>query len=918
MKQTNTSRTLSTTCTLAALTITCAVHADDPLLDAPWRGFDAGHFPTYAPENFAVGDVNGDSVPDIVAAREAFSGPGLSVLLGLGDGTYTSPAIYETGIGRDIYDVKLADVDADGDLDAVATMPGPSDTGFRVTLWRNDGEGGFADYEPFIANEGPHGLALVDVNGDGLPDVVTANEGYVFQGNTISVLLHNGVQGPGAAFNDAVNYTLSNGPHQIAHGDLDGDGDVDLAVACQNLLELMLNDGTGAFTSAGTFVPVPGAYRQAPVISLVDIDNDGDLDLLGAGVVRATFGKAQLSLRRNDGEGGFPDTPEIIEFPDGSWTPHTICTSDLNADGFADLTITYGGGRGHDGFWTMLSDGQGKGFGSATYYFAAKGTREVEAVDADRDGDLDLVTAANDSSLMTVHLNDGAGSFPTLPAYGLPGFTKKLARGDLDNDGDLDVVSLDSHLRILSNNGDGSFASFVSYTLPSPNPRNVVIGDFTGDGFLDIMLALNNQTLTIVINQGDGTFTSHVSHPIGAYLDGLQAIDLDGDGDLDLVGSTQTGQHSYIPIRNDNNSNFVPQPSIPTPWRVTDFALVDIDHDDTFDLVAGSSDGMMVNLGTAPFAFADEITSSEAPYAWALGDANADGDLDVFMLLAQPSFGTTTVGLALGYGDGSFGFVETVPGTTGRESAYRIATEVDAADMNGDGFDDLILTSNAPKAVSIFASNGVDQLLSANGHHYGAGYSATITLIDDFDNDGTRDALTKVSPSLAGFSDGVVLLRGLSGRESGQAPLENVTAALGTILSGGLAELEESDNLVLRCQSQFGFLSSEPNVLDLRVEATSSLDTPEEINIDIEARLNNPGGNVTVRLRNWNSNTLMQVDAFGLGTTEQREAANVQPASQYVRAGDSRIELSMKTVVIATFSTSGFRAEVDQIAIAVR
>ena len=202
--------------------------------------------------------------------------------------------------------------------------------------------------------------------------------------------------------------------------------------------------------------------------------------------------------------------------------------------------------------------------------------------------------------------------------------------------------------------------------------------------------------------------------------------------------------------------------------------------------------------------------------------------------------------------------------------------------------------------------------------HYGAGYSASITLIGDFDNDGTRDVLTKVSQSPAGFSDAVVLLRGLAGRESGQAPLEGVTAALGTILSGGIAELEASDNQVLLCQSQFGFLSSEPNVLDLRIQANSSLDTPEEINVAIEARLNNPGGNVTVRLRDWKSKMLMQVDAFAMGTTKQRVTPNVQPASQYVRAGDSRIELSMKAVVIATFSTSRFRAEVDQIAIEVR
>ncbi|MGI9015066.1 MAG: YCF48-related protein [Phycisphaerales bacterium] len=150
------------------------------------------------------------------------------------------------------------------------------------------------------------------------------------------------------------------------------------------------------------------------------------------------------------------------------------------------------------------------------------------------------------------------------------------------------------------------------------------------------------------------------------------------------------------------------------------------------------------------------------------------------------------------------------------------------------------------------------------------------------------------------------------------AELVDVNVAFGTLVSGGLAELLTSDDVDLIGRSQFGFLSSEPNVFDLRIGAETQVETPSRVDITVEARLNNPNGNVNLRLRNFNTGGLQSVHTYILGTTETRETASVTPAAQYVRDNDGRIELSMKTVVVATFSTSGFRAEVDQILITLR
>ena len=152
---------------------------------------------------------------------------------------------------------------------------------------------------------------------------------------------------------------------------------------------------------------------------------------------------------------------------------------------------------------------------------------------------------------------------------------------------------------------------------------------------------------------------------------------------------------------------------------------------------------------------------------------------------------------------------------------------------------------------------------------------------------------------------------------SSQATMSDFSMAFGTLLEGGMAELAASDDLVLRARSQFGFLSSEPNVIDLRIGSTTVVDPASACDITVEARLNNPGGMIRWRLRDWDDNTLEQVHSYTLGTTELRESATVTNAGQYVRDSDGRIEFSMKAVIVATFSLSGFQAELDQVAISI-
>lgn len=150
------------------------------------------------------------------------------------------------------------------------------------------------------------------------------------------------------------------------------------------------------------------------------------------------------------------------------------------------------------------------------------------------------------------------------------------------------------------------------------------------------------------------------------------------------------------------------------------------------------------------------------------------------------------------------------------------------------------------------------------------------------------------------------------------AALDGFSIAFGSLVEGDLDALRRSDDLRLTGQSQFGFLSSEPNVFELIVNAQTECIDAATIAITIEGRLNNPNGQVKVRLRNWNTNRFVEVHRYGLGTTEVVEAVRDISAGKYINSADGSIDCSIRQVVIATFSTSGFRAIFDQVAIGVR
>ncbi|MEW5883563.1 MAG: VCBS repeat-containing protein [Armatimonadota bacterium] len=891
------------------------------LLDAPWRAYDVADFPHFAPLAAAYGDVDGDGDLDAVVAREFWFSPGIAVLLNRGDGSFDAEVLYTLSTSMSLGDIALADFDRDGDLDAVTSIAGNAGTDSRIALWRNNGDGAFAPAQLFAAGPGPTGLVVADFNGDGHPDVVTADNGYVAGNNaTISLMRHNGLSGAQAGFLAPQATTVGDNSMRVDAADIDGDGDQDLVVGRGapagggDGVNVLSNDGTGRFTIIQSFASVPGAYTNSYAVALADVDGDGRPDLISGGATNGSPTYGVIAVRRN--QGGSFGAPTLYNLAPWSFTPYDIKAADVDGDGWLDVLATTPSGRAVDG-WNLLTNDATGGFGNPIFRHAAKWTYEVDAVDVDDDGDRDVVTVGHDSSVITVHENRGDGTFQLPPLYAIGTLARGLEAGDLDNDGDLDLVAVSgSGGHILRNHGDGTF-NVENFATPFI-ARDMILADMNNDGFLDLVLRAYD--FAVALNNGAGSFLPAVVTRVGSSQAGeVGAFDLDNDGDLDIV-ATDPGPASRVYLfRNlGDGVSFVYVRAIADsdglPFGV---AGGDVDNDGDIDLVFNNALGLTLYYGNGDFTFPVPEPTGTPGYPFVLHDLNGDGNLDLAFQHPQESFGTVFVGTMRGFGDGGFDRPTQTPGPNGLEGSYRISSDVDVFDMDGDTKPDFILTSNAPNDLSIFRGNG-DGTLSPH-ERYGAGYSASHTAIGDFNRDGLMDAAVVISLPPSGLSNGVVLLFGLpTQRDPVEATLTDLNIQDGRVISGTIEQLRQSDNAYLVVEARVTGEVAQPHLINLRVGATTTERDGSEVHLRFENRISDLAAETELFLRDWNTGAFVRVDTFAVGMEESIHDTVVQNASRFIRPSDGRIELHVRQVVHFPMTLGGYHSFLDHIRIAVR
>ncbi len=333
-------------------------------------------------------------------------------------------------------------------------------------------------------------------------------------------------------------------PSAIELADFNRDGKLDAAVANSGSKDvtILIGDGSGGFKPASGS---PFAAGNDPNdLAIGDVNNDGNLDL-----AFSNHDSTYLTVLLGDGKGTFKPAPGSPYTVQSKPHPHGVVIADFNADGWADLatddwqnnrvTVVFNDKRG--GF---LSPGVSFPVGKMPYH-------KLRAADLNKDGKADIVTTNFEGGNVSVLLADGQGGFRE--AAGSPFDSNKqpfaIAIGDLNGDGnpDLAVGHYSGHITdtsadrmtILLGAGDGTFRQAWSQLVPGKAPTRVAIGDINNDQIADAVFAnYGNNSVTVVLGSRHNITTAKSwTASVGRFPTGVAIGDLNGDGKGDIVTS---------------------------------------------------------------------------------------------------------------------------------------------------------------------------------------------------------------------------------------------------------------------------------------------------------------------------------------------------------------------------------------------
>lgn len=655
------------------LLVTAAEAADIPF-DAAFRSYPTDGRPSAV----ALLDLTGDGRPEVVSANRTTAS--ITTQVNSGSGTLTTSRIQ--GVGRTPGSLAVADFNGDQIPDLAVACRTDS------TLWILAGhrDGTLTPSLAIRTDVEPWSVVAADLTGDGRPDLaVTSRTRHRIQ------FFAN--RGGGFRFDPAIHLPTGRQPTELVLADATGDGRLDL-LSCdyeEDTVSLFPGGEGGIATRriAISTVLVPIA------LAVVDVDHDGIRDLV---LLRAD--SPDIHVQRGLGGGVF--APPIAETPPGiTEDPVTLFHADFDLDGHDEVVVA----QGITAYAGIRETGP-DGFGPLRLEAVGRNCVDFAAADMNGDGLLDMVTANDAQSTVSIAFGNGDGTFGrsrTLPGGGTPG---DVAIADLDRDGVLDLIATEPTAnRLWIRRGLGGFAFDTPIVHDTGfEPARLLVEDQDGDQDLDLAVTArwsavrpHRGVAALFENLGDLRFAPPDELRTAEGPGGIAAVDLNGDGAREIAVACEVSDYLCI-FEALGEGRFGPRVDLRHSTGPVDVAAGDFDADGFQDIVTAHDSGRQLTFwrgqGDGRLVYRSSLPTSGRPSS--LRTAHLGGR-------STPSLLVTILGI------NEFWVVESTPQGLlyVRQGTVVGPNPVDAVavDVNGDGYEDVVVANRTGPSLSFLFGN---------------------------------------------------------------------------------------------------------------------------------------------------------------------------------------------------------------------
>ncbi|MFC2088519.1 FG-GAP repeat domain-containing protein, partial [Calditrichota bacterium] len=625
-----------------------------------------------ASSSVSIGDLNGDGKPDLAVTNSDYiSDNNVSVILnttapGASTPSFSSKTDFATGSIP--LSVSVGDLNGDGKPDLAAVNQGSNSVSvFTNITTPGSSTPSFSTKADFTTGSAPRSISIEDLNGDGLPDISVVN----FSSDNVSVFFNTTSAGtPEVFFNSKTDFFTQTYPQSVSTGDLNGDGKPDLVVTVfgPNAVAVLLNTTTpGASTPSLSTLTLFATGVFPSDASIGDLNGDGNQDLAVANI---SSNNVSVLLNTTAPGATTPSFSTKTDFTAGN-SPRAVSIADMNGDGLLDLVVANGSSNSVSVLLNTTTPG------ATTPSFSAKtdfstGTYPIDICikDLNGDGKLDLVTANNSSHNVSILLNttSAGASTPSFSAktdFASEDYPNSVSIEDLNGDGkqDIAVTSAGSHSVSVFLNITAPGASTPSLssktdfsTGSSSSPRSVAIGDFNCDGRPDLTVAnLGSFSVSVLLNltspgSSIPSFSAKTDFTAGSSPQFIACADLNCNGKQDLV-VVNNGSSSISLFLNDTGTDVLPgyfntKYDFTTGQSPRSVSIEDFNLDGLPDLVAANqySNSVSVFFNTATpgattpsFTNRRDFTTGTGPRFVYAEDINGNGkpDLAVVNLISN-------------------------------------------------------------------------------------------------------------------------------------------------------------------------------------------------------------------------------------------------------------------------------------------